>query len=129
MTAQESHALVMENLGWAKSKGLQLMRGSRTRALSWDIEQVAVEGLIEAARDWSGEGEFRAYAYVAIRNQVIDAIRKVRRVEHYEIPMEMSVMDWLAAQDRAEWDSWERHVPSVGSIRCERDPLSPPLTK
>lgn len=122
MNAEE---LILQNIDWAKTKGVQLMKGKHTRALSWDIEQEALLGLVEAARDWSGEGDFRAYAYKCVHNQVLDAIRRAKRTAHYEIPMSMGVMDWLASQDFEEWLSWDRHVPSVGSLPCERDPLSP----
>jgi len=125
MNTTEAQVLVVDHVEWAKRKAVQLMAGNRARVLSWDIEQVALEGLVEAARDWKGDGDFKAYAWTAIRNQVIDTIRKAKRTSHFEIPMDTNVLDWLSVQDGDEWTSWDRHVSSIGSIPCERDALSP----
>lgn len=40
-----------------------------------DLVAAGMEGLCEAARDWSGEGVFGKYARAAIKNQILDFIR------------------------------------------------------
>lgn len=75
--------LVADNYAWAQER-IAGMRFRKTDAE--DLEQEAMVGLCKAARAWDGKGEFRAFAWVCMRNQMIDWLRKERRYQDHEMP-------------------------------------------
>jgi DNA-directed RNA polymerase specialized sigma24 family protein len=78
--------------------------------------------LVSAAAKWTGEGDFRAWAYAAIRNHLINVRKHQSRVAvEYA---SAGVIERLDRQDRDEELSWARHINSRGWSPCEQDRLS-----
>ena len=79
---QRVDELVAENAEWAKAVARRLLSGHAQRSV-WvgDAESAALVGLWKAARSWSGEGEFRGWAWLKISGAVLD---EYRRLTHRE---------------------------------------------
>ena len=122
MTAQESHALVLENMGWARKHALKVAHELGIRLEGSDCEQEGMCALVNAAAKWTGNGDFRAWAYKFIRDHLTDVRRHQSRiaVEYASA----GVIEALDRQDRDEELSWARHINCRGWSPCEQDRLS-----
>ena len=123
MNAQESHALVIEHMAWAREHGRRIAVDLGIKLARQDCEQEAMCALVDAATKWTGDGEFRAWAYTAIRNHLLNVRKHQGRVivEYASA----GVIQELDRQDQEESLSWERHMHTDRWTPCERPRLSP----